>query len=90
MDKTYKLLDAKGKVYESKEKGRFGGHKKLKIYGRLNCPSALSYLAKGHYKAHRVFFLDEETAVAAGYRPCAKCMPREYKIWKNKQGQPIH
>ena len=31
------------------------------------------------------FFADEETAVAAGYRPCAKCMKEEYKKWKAKQ-----
>jgi len=29
-----------------------------------------------------VFFADEKTAVAAGYRPCAKCMPEEYGEWK--------
>ncbi|MDP4128201.1 MAG: Ada metal-binding domain-containing protein, partial [Bacillota bacterium] len=31
---------------------------------------------------HRVFFADEETAIAAGYRPCARCMPKEYAEWK--------
>ncbi len=34
---------------------------------------------------YRVFFLDEETAIAAGYRPCAVCMPEAYKVWKVKQ-----
>ncbi len=86
MKKTYHLLDAQGKAYESTEKGTFGDHKKLKIYGKLYCPSALSYLAKGQYKNHRVFFLNEETAISAGYRPCAKCMPKEYKIWKESSG----
>lgn len=47
MEKTYKLLDAQGKVYEGTEKGKLSGHKKLKIYGRLDCPSALFYIAKG-------------------------------------------
>jgi methylphosphotriester-DNA--protein-cysteine methyltransferase len=30
----------------------------------------------------RVFFADEATAVAAGYRPCAVCMPAAYAEWK--------
>jgi len=29
-----------------------------------------------------VFFADEQTAVAAGYRPCAVCLPDEYAQWK--------
>jgi methylphosphotriester-DNA--protein-cysteine methyltransferase len=29
-----------------------------------------------------VFFADEATAIAAGYRPCAGCMRAEYKEWK--------
>ena len=41
----------------------------MKIYGRLDCPSALRAIAAGGYVASRVFFADELTAVAAGYRP---------------------
>jgi methylphosphotriester-DNA--protein-cysteine methyltransferase len=29
-----------------------------------------------------VFFADEETAIGAGYRPCAVCLPAEYAAWK--------
>ena len=82
--KVYHLLDACGNTYDSYVPGKYGGHKKLKIYGRLDCPSALRYIAKGQYVKNRVFFADEETAIAAGYRPCAKCMPEEYKRWKEK------
>ena len=32
-----------------------------------------------------IIFENEETAIAAGYRPCAICMPQEYKIWKKKR-----
>jgi len=32
-----------------------------------------------------VFFLDERTARAAGYRPCAICMPEKYRAWKHRQ-----
>lgn len=43
----YKLIDANGNEYESEEKGQFGGHRKLKIYGRLDCKSAARYIEKG-------------------------------------------
>lgn len=59
--------------------------RKKKIYGRLDCPSALRYIAKGQYVQHRVFFKDEETAIKAGYRPCGVCMKEAYKRWKEKQ-----
>ena len=84
-DKKYILINSDGKPYESDEPGLFGGHKKLKIYGRLDCPSALRYIAKGPYVQHRVFFADEETAIAAGYRPCGVCMKEAYKAWKESQ-----
>ncbi len=79
----YKLINSQGKQYLSEQKGSLGGHKGNKIYGRLDCPTALRYIAKGQYLKHRVFFKDEKTAVSAGYRPCARCMPNEYSNWKN-------
>ena len=82
----YHLIGRDGKPYDSETPGTLGGHRKLKIYGRLDCPSALRYIAKGQYVAHRVFFADEETTIAAGYRPCAKCMPEAYRRWKEQQG----
>lgn len=54
--------------------GTLGGNQRLKIYGRLDCPSALRGIAPGHYARQRVFFADEEAARAAGYRPCRVCM----------------
>jgi hypothetical protein len=80
--KTYALVGADGKSYRSLTKGSLAGHRKLKIYGRLDCPSALRWIGKGKYIQHRVFFLDQATAIAAGYRPCAVCMPKDYKEWK--------
>lgn len=79
----FRLIGPDGKSYISQTKGKFGGHKKLKIYGRLDCPSALRWIAKGHYVNQRVFFATEEDAISAGYRPCAVCMKAEYKKWKN-------
>jgi methylphosphotriester-DNA--protein-cysteine methyltransferase len=78
----YRLIGVDGVAYESPVKGTLGGHRKNRIYGRLDCPGAARWIAKGHYVKQRVFFADEATAIAAGYRPCAGCMPEEYKAWK--------
>jgi methylphosphotriester-DNA--protein-cysteine methyltransferase len=79
--KRFVLLDRNGKPYESAVKGLLGGYRKDRIYGRLDCPNALRWLKKGHYAKQRVFFADEDTAKAAGYRPCFHCMRREYKLF---------
>lgn len=85
MAKTYTLIGAAGRPYESAEPGTLGGHRRQRGYGRLDCPAALTWIAKGHYVRHRVFFADERTAIAAGYRPCARCLPERYAIWKAAQ-----
>jgi methylphosphotriester-DNA--protein-cysteine methyltransferase len=82
----YKLRDENNKEYLSKKPGKYGGNKKLKIYGKLDCPSALRWIAQGHYVKNRVFFKDAPMAIAAGYRPCAICLPHKYKEWKNERG----
>ncbi|WP_330229929.1 metal-binding protein [Nocardia sp. NBC_00508] len=78
----YTLLGADGRPYRSATPGRYGGHRRSRIYGRLDCPSALRALARGAYRPYRVFFASESDAVAAGYRPCAVCMPVRYAAWK--------
>lgn len=79
--KRYKLLGADGAFYESETPGAFGGNGKDKVYGRLDCPSALSTIRRfpGKYEEHRVFFADERTALAAGYRPCGNCLREKYR-----------
>jgi methylphosphotriester-DNA--protein-cysteine methyltransferase len=77
----FTLTGAAGEPYESPTPGQFGGHRRGKLYGRLDCPSALRAIARGGYVRHRVFFADQRTAVAAGYRPCAVCLPRHYAAW---------
>ena len=79
--RTYTLLDEDRRPYQSHTPGTLGGYRRSKIYGRLNCPSALRAIAKGQYVRHRVFFADEEVAVAAGYRPCGSCLRAEYRQW---------
>jgi methylphosphotriester-DNA--protein-cysteine methyltransferase len=78
---VYRLTQADGSVVERDVPGLFGGNRRMKIYGRLDCPSALRALSRGYAK-RRVFFADEAAAIAAGYRPCAVCMPGEYRRWK--------
>ncbi len=81
--KTYTLLDRDWKPYESQSPGAWGGHCGTKIYGRLDCPAALRAIARGGYVRYRVFFADEETAIAAGYRPCGACCQDRYRAWKD-------
>lgn len=54
-----------------------------------SCPSAIRALPRGYAK-RRVFFADEATAIAAGYRPCSVCMRDEYRRWKSgsSEGRP--
>lgn len=81
-NKTYTLIGADGKPYQSSTKGTLGGHKKDKIYGTLDCAGAARWIAKGHYVKQRVFFADEQTAIVAGYRPCFGCLREKYNKWK--------
>jgi hypothetical protein len=77
----YRLIDASGETIDSVTPGLLGGNCRLRIYGRLDCPSARRALPRG-YARHRVFFADEATAIAAGYRPCAVCMREAYRRWR--------
>jgi hypothetical protein len=82
-EKMYRLLDECGQEKMSKVPGALGGYRVKKIYGRLDCWAATARLP--NYGKSRVFFLDEATAIAAGYRPCAKCMKNRYNEW-NRRG----
>jgi hypothetical protein len=83
--KRYTLLGPDGQCYESETPGQWGGHRRGKVYGRLDCPAALRAIARGGYVRHRVFFADEAAAIAAGYRPCAVCLPDQYQTWKTSR-----
>lgn len=82
MSGAYTLVEADGVARVSAVPGAFGGHRESRIYGRLDCPSARRAIEQGGYAASRVFFADAETARAAGYRPCARCLPAEYRAWR--------
>lgn len=76
------LMGADGVVRPSAQPGTLGGHRQSRIYGRLDCRAARQAIARGGYVHQRVFFRDEATAIAAGFRPCALCMPAQYARWK--------
>ena len=78
---AYHLLQPDGTLRESATAGTLGGNSTLQIYGRLDCARAVAALPLG-YARHRVFFADEDAAILAGYRPCARCMNEQYLIWK--------
>jgi hypothetical protein len=78
----YTLLGADGRLVRSEAPGALGGNRRSKIYGRLDCRAARRAIARGDYAARRVFFIDEATAIAAGYRPCAVCLPEQYRLWR--------
>nr|WP_269330387.1 Ada metal-binding domain-containing protein [Kineosporia babensis] len=80
------MLGVDGRQYRSDVPGLLGGHRRQKVYGRLDCPSALRAIARGGYVKYRVFFASEAVAVAAGYRPCGACLPVQYGAWKESRG----
>lgn len=83
IQRSYRLIGPDGSLVVSEVPGTLGGYRKDRRYGRLDCKVARRALEHGgHYARQRVFFKDEATAVAAGYHPCATCMPEEYAVWK--------
>jgi methylphosphotriester-DNA--protein-cysteine methyltransferase len=83
--RTFMLMGPDGRAFASATPGALGGHRTSRIYGRLDCRAASQAIARGGYVKNRVFFADEPAAIAAGYRPCAVCMPGEYARWKSRQ-----
>ena len=73
--KLFTLTGPDGKPYASLAPGRLGGHRRNRIYGRLDCRTAARFLARGSYQRNRLFFADEASALAAGFRPCSHCLP---------------
>jgi methylphosphotriester-DNA--protein-cysteine methyltransferase len=82
MPQQFTLLGPDGKPFKSGKPGALGGHRRSRVYGRLDCRAALRAIARGGYVGNRVFFRNEADARAAGYRPCAVCMPEQYAAWK--------
>ena len=83
--KTYTLLGPDRRLYQSATPATLGGHRPGRLYGKLDCPAALRAIGRGGYVKNRVFFVDEQTAIAAGYRPCAACLPDAHARWKARR-----
>ncbi len=86
--KQYRLLGQDGRPYLSATKGSLGGNRSSKIYGRLECPTALRAIVRGGYVTHRVFFASAADPEAAGYRPCGACLRDAYLAWKHGGREP--
>jgi hypothetical protein len=84
--RSWTLIGPDGAAFDSPHRGRLGGHRGTRIYGRLDCPAALRAIRRGGYVDNRVFFASVEHAIAAGYRPCAICLPAAYARWKAAAG----
>jgi hypothetical protein len=68
------LIGPDGDPYVSLEKGALGGDRRSRVYGTLDCRSALGAIARDAYARDRVFFADVRSAEAAGDRPCGAGM----------------
>jgi len=84
--RAWTLVGPDGAAYASDRPGALGGHRRTRVYGRLDCPAALRAISRSGYVAQRVFFRSEEHARAAGYRPCGVCLPEAYADWKAQRG----
>ena len=79
----YRLIGPDGREVLSKSRARSAGTAATRSTDGSTAADAAQWIAKGHYVKQRVFFADEATAIAAGYRPCANCMPVEYAAWRD-------
>ncbi len=82
----WRLIGADGESYDRPAPGTLGGHRRNRIYGRLDCPYALRAVA-AVATSRRVFFANEQDAIGAGYRPCAIRLRDAYANWKTTTGR---
>lgn len=90
-ENPYILMDENGNQYLTNTKATYGGNSRgdrfgNSIYGQLTCKSANDAIELGYIR-YRVFFKDEATAIAAGYRPCGTCCREKYVLWKEKNSK---
>lgn len=78
MIKHLEISDASLRVKIKTNQLLFGGNKKLKIYGKLNCKSG-----KRMKRKNCVFFQSKKEALQNNYRPCGHCLRVAYKKWKS-------
>lgn len=66
---SYTLVGRDGHRYVSEAPGTLGGHARTRVYGRLDCPVALSWIRRGSAMPHRIFGPDQLTVGHASVRP---------------------
>ncbi len=76
----YKILE-NGQTILSDIPGKYAGHKRYKIFGRLDCKSGRIMT-----KENRVFFHTLEDAILHGYRPCRNCKPIDEEDFQRIKG----
>jgi len=81
------VTGADGRQFASRLPGQVGWHVAVASMDVLIAVRHCRRLPVGGYVRQRVFFVHEEDARAAGYRPCAVCMPAAYAVWKNGQAR---
>jgi len=87
--KLFTLTGPDGTPFLSSARGTLGGHRRNKVFGRLDCKTAARYLARGSYQKNRVFFADEASARLAGFRPWSHCLPGRAKALVSGAAEPI-
>lgn len=81
--KRYALLHADSAPYLSDEEGALGRNGRARTYDGLDRSVASSALEHGEtYAKVRVSFKDEAMVIAAGHRPCGRCMEATYGRWR--------
>ena len=87
-------VDPWGRKFATKERGYFMGNRsdsKAWITCSLRDPDGAATSEPVGYQ--KLFFLDEATALAAGYRPCGQCRTKDYRVfvafWKAGADTPL-
>lgn len=57
------------------------GNRKTRIYGTAVCSATSGHSILNNRSSSRVILKSEKEAQELGFRPCAKCMPKEYAKW---------
>ena len=57
--RTWTLLNARGRPYASPTPGRYGGHRRSRIYGHLDCRAARQAIERGGYVTHGETYVDD-------------------------------
>lgn len=87
--RAYTLLGRDGQPYAAAAPGSLGGNRRLKIYGRLDCPAAKRALARpnARYAAQRVFFCRRRDGAGGGLPPVRRLHARRLPRMEGSKGR---